>query len=49
MKIFDAEQNALLYSSRDQNAGATMYVTSEPCDGCTRMIAGAGITRVVTP
>lgn len=44
-----AEQNVLLYSSRDGSAGSTLYVTDHPCDGCLRMIRGSGVTRCVTP
>ena len=44
-----AEQNALLYASRDECEGGTLYITREPCDGCSRMIRGSGIARVVTP
>jgi dCMP deaminase len=44
-----AEQNAIIYSSRDQSQGATLYCTDYPCDGCMRMIRGAGILKVVTP
>lgn len=42
-----AEQNALLYASRDDCEGATLYVTCMPCDGCMRMIGGSGIKRLV--
>ena len=28
-------------------AGATLYCTREPCTGCRRLIAGAGITKVL--
>lgn len=44
-----AEQNALLYSSRADTEGSTMYCTEEPCDGCWRMIRGSGLVRLVTP
>lgn len=44
-----AEQNALLRASWADMDGATLYVTDEPCDGCTRMIAGTPISFVVTP
>jgi dCMP deaminase len=44
-----AEQNAIIYSSRDQCEGAVLYCTEIPCDGCMRMIRGAGILKVVTP
>lgn len=43
-----AEANALLTSGL-RSVGATLYVTDTPCDGCRRLIAGAGIQRVVTP
>lgn len=43
-----AEQNAILRAGLDCR-GATLYVTEEPCDGCSRLIAGSGISRVVTP
>jgi dCMP deaminase len=38
-----AEANALVYADYDKCAGATMYVTCEPCDGCLRLIDAAGI------
>lgn len=44
-----AEQNALLYTDRADRIGATLYITREPCSGCRREIAGAGIARVVWP
>lgn len=44
-----AEANALLYADGHRTRGATLYCTDEPCDGCARLIAGAGITRVVYP
>jgi dCMP deaminase len=44
-----AEANALLYADRDKCEGATIYCTDEPCDGCLRLIVGAGVTRVMTP
>lgn len=43
-----AEMNALLYAFRSV-AGMTMYITTEPCDGCLKPIRGAQISRVVTP
>jgi dCMP deaminase len=47
-----AEANALLYANREQTEGATLYTWSsteaqEPCQGCWRLIQGAGIARVV--
>lgn len=44
-----AEANALLYADGWHLRGATLYCTDEPCGGCARLIAGAGIIRVVTP
>lgn len=44
-----AEANALLYASRDQCEGASIYITSPPCSWCSKLIAGAGITRVIYP
>lgn len=41
-----AEQNALLYTDRHDLVGAAMYVTCPPCEGCTKMIRGAGIAAV---
>lgn len=43
-----AEANALLFA-RASVKGATLYCTDAPCPGCSRLIAGAGIARVVTP
>jgi dCMP deaminase len=42
-----AEQNAVLYSARDDVEGGTIYVTSEPCGGCRRMIRGSGLQRII--
>lgn len=42
-----AEANAIIYADRDKCEDATIYVTSEPCRDCCKLIAGAGITRVV--
>jgi dCMP deaminase len=44
-----AEANALLYAGRDQTLGATLYLTSAPCDGCERLVRAAGISRVIWP
>lgn len=43
-----AEANALLYATRDTK-GATAYVTAEPCPGCSKLLAAAGVARVVWP
>jgi len=42
-----AEHNALLWCDPDIRRGATVYLTREPCLGCWRMLAGAGIARVI--
>ncbi|SFI80266.1 dCMP deaminase [Streptosporangium canum] len=44
-----AEANALLDANRDDCVGATLYCTDDPCQGCLKLIRGAGIARVVTP
>lgn len=43
-----AEVNALLFSTRDTK-GATAYITDEPCPGCRKALAAAGIVRAVWP
>lgn len=42
-----AEANALLYADYASCKGAMMYCTEEPCGGCRKLIAGAGILHVV--
>jgi dCMP deaminase len=42
-----AEANALLYADRDKCEGATLYITCPPCDGCSKLIAAAGINEVI--
>lgn len=43
-----AEVNAVLDAGgRRACLGATMYITSKPCDGCVRIIEAAGIVDVV--
>lgn len=44
-----AEQNAVAYASRAETVGATAYITGAPCDMCSKLLAAAGIVRVVTP
>jgi dCMP deaminase len=44
-----AEMNALLYSSRRDVAGGTLYVTTRPCLDCAKAIANSGVVRVVWP
>lgn len=43
-----AEQNAILRAGMDAE-GSTLYVTAKPCDGCSRLIDGVAIERVVYP
>lgn len=43
-----AEQNALLDAGREC-IDATLYVTTEPCEGCLKLIRAAGIIRVKWP
>jgi dCMP deaminase len=43
-----AESNALLRASWEEMQGATIYITGEPCSGCSKLIASAGIARSVT-
>lgn len=42
-----AEMNAILYSSKEDRVGATLYSTLQPCYTCSLLIAGSGITRVI--
>lgn len=42
-----AEQNALLFSSRESRINSTIYVTKKPCITCKKLISGSGITRIV--
>lgn len=43
-----AEVNALLFAGRDTR-GATAFITDEPCPGCRKALAAAGIVRAVWP
>jgi dCMP deaminase len=42
-----AEHNAILQAGLGDCAGATLYVTDEPCQQCTNLIEHAKIGRVV--
>jgi len=44
-----AEINAIMDSSRQERAGATMYISEEACIGCLKIIACSGVVRVVWP
>lgn len=43
-----AEANALLYARRDLR-DCTAYVTCQPCPTCAKLLAGAGLSRVIYP
>ena len=43
-----AEVNALLHATRDTHS-ASVYVTDEPCAGCRKALAAAGVARAVWP
>ena len=43
-----AEANALLYA-RTSLVGCTIYITCRPCRDCAKLIAGAGIVKVIFP
>lgn len=44
-----AEQNAVAFASRYDTEGATMVITGEPCNMCTKLMRAAGILRVIWP
>lgn len=44
-----AEVNAVMYSRPAMRAGATMYVTCEPCPQCYAVCEAAGITDIRWP
>jgi deoxycytidylate deaminase len=41
-----AEANALITSDRSLRVGGTIYVTSDVCMGCAKLIANSGLTKV---
>lgn len=43
-----AEQNAILRAGLECRGGK-LYLTHNPCDGCVRLIEGAGIAEVIWP
>jgi dCMP deaminase len=47
IRTIHAEVNAILHARRDELQGATAYVTHSPCENCTKLLAQAGIKRVV--
>ena len=44
-----AEQNAIMYAGQARCVDSSLYVTTEPCDGCLRMIRASGLAMVVWP
>ena len=49
VRTIHAEANAIIQAARNgvRIDGATIYVTASPCWGCFKMIANAGIARIV--
>lgn len=44
-----AEVNAIMRAGLSRTRGNTLYVTGQPCHGCSVVIRGAGISRIVMP
>lgn len=42
-----AEQNAIAFADHRDTVGATLYITGTPCDMCAKLVAAAGIVRIV--
>ena len=49
VRTVHAEANAIVQAARNgiRIEGSTIYVTASPCWGCFRLIANAGIARIV--
>jgi dCMP deaminase len=49
VRTVHAEANALVQAARNgvQTVGAGIYVTASPCFSCFKLIANAGIARIV--
>jgi dCMP deaminase len=49
VRTVHAEANAIVQAARNgvRIDGATIYVTASPCWGCFRLLANAGVTRIV--
>lgn len=47
--LLHAEQNIIVWAARKgiPTENATLYITHNPCKECAKLIAGAGISRVV--
>ena len=48
-RAIHAEENVVMEVAREKRAGATVYITDEPCLNCQRVLAGSGIVRAVWP
>jgi dCMP deaminase len=44
-----AEANAVAYGDGARMRGGTAYITGPPCDMCAKLLAAAGLTRIVHP
>jgi dCMP deaminase len=49
VRTIHAEANAIIQAAKNGTSieGASIYVTASPCWGCFKMIANAGLTRIV--
>ena len=49
VRTIHAEANAIIQAAKNGNRieGASIYVSASPCWGCFKMIANAGLTRIV--
>lgn len=45
-RVIHAEENAIL-NAKEPTRGYTLYVSTEPCDGCTARTIQSGVGRVV--
>lgn len=43
-----AEANAIIRADWEELQGAAIYITGNACPGCSKLIASAGIERVIT-
>ena len=44
-----AEANAIIYGDATRYRHGIIYITGEPCGGCRKLIAGAGLATMVYP
>lgn len=47
VRTIHAEQNAILYSNREELQGSTAYVTHQPCENCAKLLVQSGVSRIV--